>query len=209
MKEIKDLSTYKVQSGEVLLQGVNESSNLGATAQLRELFAHLTENTRVCVFTLHGIIEKTASITDQHLTWLFKIQGKMDADLPEKKQIGKYDKSVHKWTTWTKEVESMFDTMDAKFKETYPKPTTERNQLLVLGTIIEANEGLKVRGVNRFDSNLQLPLNKAMFADVDGVLTPKFEIGQSFEVLVKGKETKYLQINPSPVVVGKLAEVEQ
>ena len=102
----------------------------------------------------------------------------------------------------------MFDTMDAKFKETYPKPTTERNQLLVLGTIIEANEGLKVRGVNRFDSNLQLPLNKAMFADVDGVLTPKFEIGQSFEVLVKGKETKYLQINPSPVVVGKLAEVE-
>ena len=208
MKEIKDLSTYKVQSNDVLLQGVNESSNLSATAQLKELYKDMTENQRLCVFKLDGIIEKPSSITDQHLTWLFKVQGKMDADLPEKKQIGKYDKAVHKWATWTKEVESMFDTMDAKFKETYPKPSTERNQLLVLGTIVEAIESVKIKGINRFDINLQLPLNKAMFVEVDGILSPKFEVGQSFEVVVKGKETKYLQINPSPIIVGKLAEVE-
>ena len=30
-----------------------------------------------------------------------------------------------------------------------------------------------------------------------------------YDALVKGKETKYLQINPSPVVVGKLDEVEK
>ena len=208
MKEIKDLSTYKVQSGEVLLQGVNESANLGASAQLRDIYKDMTENTQVCVFTLHGIIEKQSKIDEQKLNWMFKVQQRIDAELPEKKRIGRYEKGIDNWANWCKEVEDTFETMSNEFKEKYPRPSTDKNQLFVLGTITKACEGLKVKGVSTFDANLLLPLNKAMFSEVEGILSPKFEIGQSFEVVVKGTTTKYLQINPSPVVVGKLAEVE-
>ena len=200
MEYLQDLKGIVLPSN-VIVQGVIDQ-NTGKTLGSKLGFINrLQPDSVLCQVTVMGVISTPIDVNTQMMNWLSKVKNKLNNKFTN--MIPDYVKGSGSavWAQYCAKIEDGYNgLLSQSEKDALPKPNVIRESISILGELKNVPEEVKVLGITKVDGQTLLPVPKTLIEAKESGCTLKFEVGQTFNILVKKVDnTTYLQLDSVPL----------
>lgn len=200
MEYLQDLRNVVLPVNSIF-QGVLENNTGKTLGSKLDFIARLEPNTVLCQVVVVGVISTPIDVNTQMMNWLSKVKNKLNNKFAN--MIPDYIKGSGSaiWAQYCSKIEDGYNgLLSQSEKDGLPKPSVIRESISILGELKNVPEPVKILGITKVDGQTLLPVPKTLIEVKESGCTLKFEIGQTFNILVKKVDnTTYLQMDCVPL----------
>lgn len=200
MEYLQDLKNVVLPSN-AIFQGVIDSNTGKSLSSKLAFLPRLDAESVLCLVTINGVISAPVDVNTQMMNWLSKVKNKLNNKFAN--MIPEYIKGSGSavWAQYCSKIEDGYNgLLSQSEKDQLPKPSVIRESISILGELKNVPEPVKILGITKVDGQTLLPVPKTLIEVKESGCTLKFEVGQTFNILIKKVDsTTYLQMDCVPL----------